>query len=278
MSCITCSASPWSSRALLGRERRHQPAHGRHPTRHVLQELVQALRVVGEQVAVALHEPVEVVLLAARALLDHLVELGEHVAEVRELLGRDVLHALGHAAEVRAQHLLAQVLHQLVEHPLRLRIDEPVVLELADHPRRVGRERIEEQLAHPRVVLGLERQRAPFAVQDLVELLPDLLERTAEVERLLLLLPHVVQAAAEGVEPGEPALHPPAHQSPEGVVGAGAHQDVVGELLEDVGGIDLGAEGILGAVPARVAVAHPFSLRGVAPFGGATPVQADLVV
>ena len=158
------------------------------------------------------------------------------------------------------------MLHQLIEHLLRLRIDEPVVLELADHPRRVGRERIEEHLAHPRVVLGLERQRAPFAIEDLVELFPDLLERTAEVQRLLLLLPHVVQAPAEGVEPGEPALHPPAHQPPKGVVGAGPHQDVVGELLEDVGGIDLGAEGILGAVPARVAVAHPFSLRGVAPF------------
>ena len=87
-------------------------------------------------------------------------------------------------------------------------------------------------LAHPRVVLGLERQRAPFAVQDLLELLADLLQGTAEVERLLLLLAHLLEAAAERVHPGEPALHPAAHQAPEGVVGARAHQDVVGELLQ----------------------------------------------
>ena len=125
-----------------------------------------------------------------------------------ELLGRDVLHAIGHAPEVRAQHLLTQMLHQLVEHLLCLRIDEPVVRQFADGSRRVGRKRVQEQLAHPCVVLGLERERAPFAVQDLLELFANLLERTAEVERLLLLLTHVIQPTAEGVEPGEPALHP----------------------------------------------------------------------
>ena len=78
----------------------------------------------------------------------------------------------------------------------------------------------------------------------------------------------MVQALAERVQAGEPALHPTAHQASEGAVGPGAHQDVVGELLEDVGGVDLGTEGILGAVPARVAIAHPFSLRGAAPFSG----------
>ena len=179
MSCITCSESAMSSARCSGAERGHEPAHGRRATGHVLQQLVQALRVVRDQVAVALHEPVEVVLLAARPLLDHLVELGEHVAEARERFRAHVLQAVGHVPEVRAQHLLAQVLHQLVEEPLRLGIHEAVVGELTDLPRRVGRQRIQEHLAHPRVVLGLERQRAPLAVQDLLELLADLLERTA---------------------------------------------------------------------------------------------------
>ena len=150
-------------------------------------------------------------------------------------------------------------------------IHEPVVRQLAELTGRVGGEVVQERLAHPRVVLGLERQRAPFAVQDLLELLPDLLQGTAEVERLLLLLAHLAEAAAEGVHPREPALHAAAHQTAEGVVGAGAHQDVVGQLLQHVGRVDRGVERFLGAVPARVAVAHPFSLRGAAPTEGATP-------
>ena len=231
----------------------------------------KALRVVRDEIAVALHEPVEVVLLASRPLLDHLVQLGEHVAEACERLRRHVLQAVGHVPEVRAQHLLAQMLHQLVEEPLRLGIHEPVLRELADLPGRVGRERIQEHLPHAGVVLGLERQRAPFAVQDLLELFADLLERAAEVERLLLLLAHVGEPTTERVQAGEPSLHPSPHQPSQRAFHARAHQDVVGELLQDVGRVDLGTEGILGAVPARVAVSHPFSLRGVAPFARATP-------
>ena len=102
----------------------------------------------------ALHEALEVVGLAAFTLFDHPVQLGEHVAEAREVLGRHRAQTLGHAAEVRAHHLLADVLQQLVEGRLRLGVGEPVVAQLPDPARDVGRERVEERLAHPGVVLG----------------------------------------------------------------------------------------------------------------------------
>ena len=172
--------------ALLGRHRGQQPGHRRHPGGHLLEQLVERLRVAGEEVAVALHEPLEVVGLAPLALLDHLVQLGEHVAEPGEVLGRHRSQPLGHAAEVRAHHLLADVLHQLVEGRLRLGIDEPVVAQLADPARDVGRKGVEEGLAHPRVVLGLERERRAFAIDDVVETLAELLERAGEVEVRLL--------------------------------------------------------------------------------------------
>ena len=56
----------------------------------------------------------------------------------------------------------------------------------------------------------------------------------------------------------------PAPQQPlQRVVGASAHQDLVGELLEHVGGGHVGPERILGAVPPRVAEAHATSVRAL---------------
>ena len=249
--------------ALLVRERCHQAAHRRHASRHLLEELVEGPRVVREEVAVPLHERLEARLrvLAAVTLLDQRVQVGEHVAEPREVLGRHVLHPLRHVPEVRAQDVLAQLLHQLVELPLRLRVGEAVLLELADLAGRVGGERVEERLAHPRVVLVAEGQRGALALQDLLELLPHVLERPGEVERVLLALALLLQPAAERVEAAEAPLHPPSQQALERGVGAAAHQDLVGELLEDVARRDLGPEGVLGAVPSRVADAHATSLR-----------------
>ena len=61
--------------------------HLRHRLRHLLEQLVECLRIAGEEVAEALHEAVEVGLLAALALLEHLIELGQHVLHARELFG-----------------------------------------------------------------------------------------------------------------------------------------------------------------------------------------------
>ena len=74
-------------RALLGAHRVEQLLHLRHLLRHLLEQLVEGLRVAREEVAEAVHEPGEVGLLAALALLEHVVELGQHVLHARELLG-----------------------------------------------------------------------------------------------------------------------------------------------------------------------------------------------
>ncbi len=56
-------------RALLGRHRVQHRLHRRHALRHDLEQLVEVLRVLGEEVAVALHEAVEVGLLVLARLL-----------------------------------------------------------------------------------------------------------------------------------------------------------------------------------------------------------------
>jgi hypothetical protein len=215
----------------------------------------------GEELAVALHEPLEVVLLTALALLDHLVQLGEHVAEAGEVLGRHRTEALGHAAEIRPHHLLADVLHQLVEGRLRLGVDEPVVAQLPDAAGDVGRQRVEERLAHPGVVLGLERQRRSFAIDDVVEAFAEFLERAREVEVRLLACAAFAEPGAERVQALEASLHPAAHQPRERSLDPQTRQRVVGQLLEQLAGGQLGAERILRVVPARVAGLHPTSLR-----------------
>ena len=84
------------------------------------------------------HEPVEVGLLAALALLEHLVELVEHVLHLRHALGRHVLHALGELVEVALHQLLAQLVHQLLEPLARGVVHELVLLERLHRPARSG--------------------------------------------------------------------------------------------------------------------------------------------
>ena len=116
-------------RALLGGHRVEQLLHLRHRLRHLLEQLVEVLRVAGEEVAVALHEPVEVGFLAALPLLEHLVELVEHVLHLRHALGGHVLHALGQLVEVALHQLLAQLIHQLFEPLARGVVHELVLLQ-----------------------------------------------------------------------------------------------------------------------------------------------------
>ena len=73
------------------------------------------------------------------ALLEHVVELGEHVLHALHVLGRDVLHALGDLVEHLIGELLAQLLHQLFELLARLGGRELVFLQRAHLAGQVGR-------------------------------------------------------------------------------------------------------------------------------------------
>ena len=176
--------------------------------RHLLEQLVERLRVAGEEVAEAIHEALEVGLLAALALFEHLVELGEHVLHARELLGRHLRHALLELVEHRVEQLLLQLLHQLLE-PLPRGVVHPVVfLELAHPAGEVGRKLLEllapllreilEELLAALVAGGARFVDPPvdalaLLVDDLVELAGDVLVDAAEVVAVELLPPPLAQ-------------------------------------------------------------------------------------
>ncbi|NBX58711.1 MAG: metal-independent alpha-mannosidase, partial [Gammaproteobacteria bacterium] len=101
--------------ALLGRHRvEHRLGRG-HALRDVLQQLLERLRILGEEVAVLLHELLEARIFAARVLVDHLVERGEHLLHALHVLRRHVLHGRRHLIDHLLGQLLAQLVHQLLE-------------------------------------------------------------------------------------------------------------------------------------------------------------------
>ena len=143
----------------------------------------------GEEVPVALHEPVEVLLAMPAGLpgLDHAVQLGQHVLEPTQLFGRKILHARSHVPEVGSEHLVLEPIQQLVELLLGSRVVEAVVLELTDGPRRIRRQRGQELLLQPGIVFRLEREGAPLRLQDVVQALLDLPKGPLQVHPLHLL-------------------------------------------------------------------------------------------
>jgi len=113
-----------------------------------------------------------------------------------------------------------------------------------------------QDLAQPRVVLGPERQRGAFDLQDLVEALPDLLQRALQVQVFLFALPLLAEARTQRVHAGEAALHALADHALQRAFGPQARQELVGHLLQDVAGGQFGPQRILRAVPPRIADAH----------------------
>ena len=256
-------------RPLLGRHRVEQLLHLRHRARHVLEQLVERLRVVGEEVAEALHEALEVGLLAGFALLEHVVELGHHVLHARELLGRHLRHAFVELVEHRVEELLLQLLHQLFEVLARVVVHPVVLLEVAHAAREIGRQLLEllapllrelvEQLLAALVARLLRLVDAavdPGAlfVDDLVETIRDVFVHAAEVvavELLAALLAQLLEHLAHALDVAaltilETLLH---HAAQRGVEIA-VVEEIVGHLLEQRVGVEV--EPDLGAVPAGV--------------------------
>ena len=73
--------------SLLGRHGVEHLLGLRHPLGHDLKQLVEGLRVLREEIPVALHESVEVGLLTVGPLLEHPVELRHHVLQALHVLG-----------------------------------------------------------------------------------------------------------------------------------------------------------------------------------------------
>ncbi len=168
--------------SLLRAERAQQPFRGGHPADQRVDQFLQVLRVVGEQVAVALHELVEIGLgvLSARVGGQHLVQVAEHVLDPLHGLRIGVLQCLPHAAELAVEHLAAQQLPELLE-GLAGRLRAPVVVgQPPDRLGRIGGQRVEVRLTQPGLVARVGEQLRPFLPDGRVEQGPRLLQDAVE--------------------------------------------------------------------------------------------------
>ena len=256
-------------RALLGSHRVEQLLHLRHRLRHLLQQLVETLRVARKELSVLLHELLEVRLFTALALLEHLVELGEHVLHALHPLRRHVLHPFGHLVEVALHELLAQLVHQLFEPLAGGVVHEVVLLERLHLAREIRRELVElltalaSEIFHdllPPTIVGVAHVvEAPldaltFLVDDVTELLRDVVVHPAEVAPLELLPAPLLQAFDHVSQTHEvlpvAVPHPLLHQPAQRGVEIAVIQQVVGHLREE--GVRVEIEADLRTVPAGV--------------------------
>src|SRR6266487_1117216 len=117
--------------ALLRREILHNALHRRLLHLHLLDQIVQRVHA-WEVLAVLLHEGVEVGLAALLALAQHLIEVTDHLTQLRDILGGHILQRLLHALEELLHHLLLQALHQFVELLAGLLVHEVILGETLD--------------------------------------------------------------------------------------------------------------------------------------------------
>ncbi len=212
---------------------------------------------------------------AADPLADELVQVADHLAVGREVLGAHRLDGLGHPGHELVEDLALQPLDQLVELLAGVRLEEVVVLEAADPLADVRRQAVE--LVEParrdvaqhrakllgRLAAGLRGLVEPaldaraLLGHDLVELAPDVAEDVVEAVPLEHRLPLALEAVDQVTQAGHVAAGriagPPAtiHQPSErlGDVAFGHH--VVGERIEDLVRREVGH--LLAAVPGRIA-------------------------
>jgi len=189
------------------------------------------------------------------------------------VLGADVLQRTRHLVEVALHQLLAQLVHQLVETLARFRRRELVLGELAHLAGQVGRQQVElhalllghllGDLLAPLVArlpsLSLEVvDAAALLFDDFAQLARDVVVHTAQVVLLELIAPPAAQALHQLAQPGHSlavlVAETGLHHAPQGRVQVTVVQQVVGDLREDVVGVEL--EPRLGAVPARVTEAN----------------------
>ena len=233
--------------ALLRGERGHQPLGGSRLAGQLVDELVDVLRVAGEQVPVLGHELVEVLLrvLAPRVLVEQLVEVAQHVLEplVRRLLlgaRRARLHPLQripHPAEALIEHVAAQPVENVAVDPLGLRRRPAVLGQLLDRRRRRPRQRVELSLGEPGVVAVDLGERLLLRRQRLVELGLRAGDGAVEPAATGDLATHAHGPGAQVVEPlpvQVPVLvgQPPAQHLAQRVAQAVPGEDLLAERVE----------------------------------------------
>ena len=213
------------------------------------------------------HELLEVFrdVLATAVLVEHGIQVGEHVLEGLLALGRHrVVHGLRHVLELLVEHVAAQHLADLVVCRTGLGGAPVVVGELAHSARGVVGQHVEHRLAEAGVVGGVGEERGLLAVESLVEFLAHFLEQAVESPGLLQLAPALLDAAAQVVETAH-AVGPALQEIAQRIAHRTAVEDAIGKRVDGASGIDRLRKRIGAAVECAVAVAlHCWSVTGAA--------------
>ena len=222
-------------------------------------------------------EVLEVRLPPLGAILEHPVEVLQHLPEPLEVLRSHALERLLHALHEGLQHLLAERLHQLLEEPPGFRIHELVLRELLDLPAGVVRELVEGlaplgghllQLAEAFLgnlpALGaLARLGEPpldalaLRLADRLELLLDVVEGRAEIVAVQLALAPLAHALHEVPQAGQLALRSlqaPLEEPAERALEIALGHQLLGHGVQEILGVEV--PDLLRPVPARVADPH----------------------
>jgi len=250
---------------LLRAERGHQPLGRHRPADQGVDQFLQVGRGIGEHVAIALHERVEVGLgvLAARIGRQHRVELGQHFADPAQRLRVGVGQHVSHALELAVQDLPPEQIAELAEGFRRGRRAPLVVRQPPDGLRGVVGQRVQFRFPHPGIVGRVGEQLGPLLPDRGVQQRPGLLQnpvQAAAAPDLPLPLPHLAQQVVQAT----PAPQATPQQVAQGAAGIGAGQDRIAELVQRPPGVIRRRQRVRPVVVSAVAVArHAASfLRG----------------
>ena len=226
------------------------------------QQVVPILRTAGKLRVLPL-ERFEVRFSALHALLQRAVEVADHLPRALELLGREVPERIAHVLEVRAEHLLLQVLQQLLVLLGRLLLDELVVLERAHRAAEVVGERVElresllRDLLHALAELLVRRlcvapplEALALEALHLLELLLELVEHLGEIVTFGPLLLGGTQPLEQVLHALHATRHAPSGQSCECVLEVASSEQLVGDRAEEL--VRLERVEALRSIPARV--------------------------
>ena len=191
--------------ALLRGHRVEQSLCRSGPLGQRVDELVDVLRPLGEEVAVAVHEVGEVLrgVLATLVLLEQLVEVAQHRLDRCPVLVGRALEGLLHAREALVEHLTPEQVLDLLVVGAGLRGLPWVVLQLADGGRGRGREVVQAHLrevALQVVEVDVPGQLLALLEHGSVQQLADLAEGAVETVLLEQLTPQLVDLAGEVVQ------------------------------------------------------------------------------
>ncbi len=225
--------------ALVGGEAVAEPLRGGRPLGQRIEQLVDVLRILREELAVLVHEVLEVLLrvLPIRVLVQQVVQVVEHVVDALTVLVGGILQRLLHAREALIEHLATHQVLDLLVLLLRL-LGAPLVL--GEFLHRLGgrvRQRLQLQLVEPSVVVECAGEFLALGEHGLVEQLLDVLQCAVEVVVLQQLSPLAVRLRGQPIGALH-VLHAATHQLGQRAARRAALHDVLADLLQRVAQID----------------------------------------